>query len=57
MVKNINSTHRIEGVPNQFGLAGAIAASNVDVTVNRAKALAGGLGEKVKNALRSESEE
>ncbi|DAA73935.1 TPA_exp: Uncharacterized protein A8136_3921 [Trichophyton benhamiae CBS 112371] len=27
MVKNINSTHRIEGVPTQFGLAGAREAS------------------------------
>ena len=54
MVKNINSTHRIEGVPSQFGLQGALAASKVDVAANRAKAVAGGLGEKVKNAPRTE---
>ena len=27
MVKNINSTHRIEGVPTQFGIHGAFGAS------------------------------
>ncbi|KAK4997821.1 Sphingolipid C9-methyltransferase 2 [Elasticomyces elasticus] len=27
LVKNINSTHRIEGVPSQFGISGAIDAS------------------------------
>ncbi|KAF2725526.1 S-adenosyl-L-methionine-dependent methyltransferase [Polychaeton citri CBS 116435] len=27
LVKNINSTHRIEGVPNQWGVQGALAAS------------------------------
>lgn len=27
MVKNINSTHRIEGVPSQFALKGAYEAS------------------------------
>ena len=27
MVKNINSTHRIEGVPTQFGLTGALETS------------------------------
>ncbi|EER41913.1 sphingolipid C9-methyltransferase [Histoplasma capsulatum H143] len=30
-VKNINSTHRIEGVPSQFGLAGAREASMKNV--------------------------
>ncbi|CAF9926106.1 MAG: Sphingolipid C9-methyltransferase 2 [Heterodermia speciosa] len=54
MVKNINSTHRIEGVPSQYGLQGALAASKLDVAANRAKAVVGGLGQKVKNALRSE---
>ncbi len=29
-MKNINSTHRIEGVPTQFGLSGAYAASKAD---------------------------
>ena len=27
LVKNINSTHRIEGVHGQYGLGGALAAS------------------------------
>jgi hypothetical protein len=27
LVKNINSTHRIEGVPTQFNLQGALAAA------------------------------
>lgn len=27
MVKNINSTHRVEGIPTQFGLLGALNAS------------------------------
>ena len=41
LVKNINSTHRIEGVPNQFGLSGALAASKVDVAANRLQNVAG----------------
>lgn len=43
LVKNINSTHRIEGVPNQFGLSGALAASKVDVAANRLQNVAGDL--------------
>ena len=31
LVKNVNSTHRVEGVPNQFGLSGALAASKANV--------------------------
>lgn len=54
LVKNINSTHRIEGVPTQFGLRGALAASNVDAAANRFKNVAGGLGDQVRQALRSE---
>lgn len=53
LVKNINSTHRVEGIPSQFGLLGAMAASKVDAVANKARNLAGGLGEKVKDALRS----
>lgn len=53
LVKNINSTHRVEGIPSQFGLLGAIAASKVDAVANKARSLAGGLGEKVKDALGS----
>ena len=53
-MKNINSTHRIEGVPTQFGLEGALAASKVRTAASEAKSMAGGLEEKVKNTLRSE---
>lgn len=31
LVKNINSTHRVEGINTQFGLAGALAAANFDL--------------------------
>ncbi|KAL9101369.1 MAG: hypothetical protein Q9163_003371 [Psora crenata] len=34
LVKNINSTHRIEGVPSQFGLHGALAASKGAIAAN-----------------------
>ena len=54
LVKNINSTHRIEGVPNQFGLTGALAASKVDAAANRLKNVAGGLGDSVRQVLRPE---
>lgn len=27
LVKNINSTHRVEGIPSQWGLRGALEAS------------------------------
>ena len=54
LVKNINSTHRIEGVPSQFGLSGALAASKVESAANRLKDVAGGLGGQVRQALRSE---
>ncbi|MCJ1339982.1 Sphingolipid C9-methyltransferase 2 [Bachmanniomyces sp. S44760] len=50
-VKNINSTHRIEGVPTQFGLAGALASSKISKMTNKASAMAGGLQDKVKSAL------
>jgi len=29
MVKNINSTHRVEGIPTQFNLKGALEASQM----------------------------
>ncbi|KAL8989690.1 MAG: hypothetical protein Q9177_001482 [Variospora cf. flavescens] len=57
MVKNINSTHRVEGIPSQFGLQGALAASKIDRSANRVRDVAGGLGEKVRNMLRPDSEE
>ncbi|KAL8948108.1 MAG: hypothetical protein Q9222_005677 [Ikaeria aurantiellina] len=56
MVKNINSTHRVEGIPSQFGLLGALAASKVDRAAHKAQDLAGGLGEKVRNVLRPNNE-
>lgn len=56
MVKNLNSTHRVEGIPSQFGLQGALAASKIDRTAHKARDVAGGLGEKVKNILRPDSE-
>ncbi|KAI4161828.1 MAG: hypothetical protein LQ342_004519 [Letrouitia transgressa] len=55
LVKNINSTHRVEGIPNQFGLQGALAAAKAD-NVHQTKDAVGGLEEKVKNALRPESD-
>ncbi len=54
LVKNINSTHRIDGVPSQFGLTGALAASKVDAAANRVKNAAGGLGDQVRQVLRAE---
>ena len=53
LVKNINSTHRIEGVPSQFGLSGALAASKVALGVNKVQGVAGSFGEQVKSALRA----
>ncbi len=28
LVKNLNSTHRVEGIPTQYGLSGALAAAS-----------------------------
>ncbi|KAI9818208.1 MAG: Sphingolipid C9-methyltransferase 2 [Pycnora praestabilis] len=49
LVKNINSTHRVEGIPSQFGLSGALNASKVDRTMNTAKNTGGKVEEKVGN--------
>ena len=51
LVKNINSTHRIEGVPSQFGLLGALAASKAATAANKAENVGGGLEAQLKNAL------
>lgn len=52
-VKNVNSTHRIEGVGSQFGLGGALEASRVKLEgVGKVQGAAGSLGEQVKSALR-----
>jgi sphingolipid C9-methyltransferase len=52
LVKNINSTHRIEGIASQFGLSGALNASNIDTKAGQAKNAAGSLKEQVTNALK-----
>lgn len=31
LVKNINSTHRIDGIPTQFGLSGALNQTRVEL--------------------------
>lgn len=54
MVKNINSTHRVEGINTQFALEGANAAAKVKQAANKVKGAAGSLGETVKNALKVE---
>ena len=51
LVKNLNSTHRIEGVNTQFGLESALAAAKRRLTATGA---AGGLGQSVKEVLRAE---
>ena len=52
MVKNLNSSHRIDGVESQFGLSGAIAASKLHAAGKKVMDHAGSLGQQVKNALR-----
>lgn len=37
LVKNINSTHRIDGVPTQFALSGALDNSKADIKAWAAK--------------------
>ena len=54
LVKNINSTHRIEGVGSQFGLKGALAASKLKNAGSLMQGVAGSLGEQVKSALGGE---
>ncbi|MCJ1299864.1 Sphingolipid C9-methyltransferase 2 [Hypocenomyce scalaris] len=56
LVKNINSTHRVEGIQTQFGLTGALASSKVNMAANKAKNMAGGLEGKVRDALRNEED-
>ena len=55
LVKNINSVHRVEGIPSQYGLSGALAAKKVQEVGGKAKEVVGGLGEKVMSALRQDS--
>ncbi|MCJ1309929.1 Sphingolipid C9-methyltransferase 2 [Agyrium rufum] len=56
MVKNINSTHRIEGVPSQFGLEGALTASRARLSKKADKDGVSSLGETVRGALRGSEE-
>ena len=51
MVKNINSTHRVEGIPTQFGLQGALAASKVDVAANKAAGMASNMAQKAQHVI------
>jgi cyclopropane fatty-acyl-phospholipid synthase-like methyltransferase len=51
LVKNINSTHRVEGIQSQFALSSALAASTVDIKANQAKNAASHLQEKASGAL------
>jgi len=51
LVKNINSTHRIEGIPTQFNLSGALNASKVDIKANQAKHAVGAIKENVTDLL------
>lgn len=50
-VKNLNSTHRIEGTQSQFGLLGALAASKVSLAANKTRGFAGNMAEKVTHAV------
>lgn len=33
LVKNINSTHRVEGIPSQFSLSGALSHTKIGLKV------------------------
>ena len=49
LVKNINSTHRIEGVSTQYGLSGALKAAKVRLGQHDEK-----VGDEGSNDLKSE---
>ena len=53
LVKNINSTHRIEGVDTQFGLKGALLAGKAHLLGTKAEKIIS-LGDEVKHVLRGE---
>lgn len=53
LVKNINSTHRVEGIPTQFGLSGALASGKVHAAGSKVANTAASLGDQVKSVLRS----
>ncbi|KAI9781946.1 MAG: Sphingolipid C9-methyltransferase 2 [Geoglossum umbratile] len=50
LVKNLNSTHRVEGIPSQFSLAGALAAYKIKIA-GHAKNITATVGEKAKNLM------
>ena len=54
LVKNINSTHRVEGINTQFGLAGASRAGKTRSLGDKQAAIAGSLEESVKSILRAD---
>ena len=54
LVKNINSTHRIEGVETQFGLEGALTAGKAHLLGTKVEQKASSLGDAVRSALRSD---
>jgi sphingolipid C9-methyltransferase len=37
LVKNINSTHRVNGIPTQFALTAALAKGKADIQANTTK--------------------
>ncbi|KAI9742668.1 MAG: Sphingolipid C9-methyltransferase 2 [Claussenomyces sp. TS43310] len=41
LVKNINSTHRVEGILTQYGLSGALAKGKINIKTSAAKHLQG----------------
>jgi sphingolipid C9-methyltransferase len=51
LVKNINSTHRVEGIPTQFGLSGALASGKFNVKTSEVKIAAGLVQEKVAGTI------
>ena len=56
LVKNLNSTHRVEGITTQFGLAGALQAGQAHVAAAKVSNKVGSLEQRVKNGVRSTSE-
>jgi sphingolipid C9-methyltransferase len=54
LVKNLNSTHRVEGILSQFGLAGALAAGQVRNAAGKVTNVANGFGDRVKSVLRTD---
>lgn len=53
LVKNLNSTHRVDGVETQFGLAGALQAGKAHLAGTQVTNKVESLGRSVNEALRS----